>query len=572
MSSNMQTAYYSMKRWFYQPKNSDDNLLSKFYTADQELNQVASELDGFDGRKEPERCTTLVAKLRSYQDKVLQLLENVVSQAVPPNRRAIRDYRVKFPDDVVHESLSGQLWFGAECLSAGSNILNREIESAAMRPLARAVTRQLDTLRVALREQYFRDATTYSDRVVEMLRVFDHMFAEFELSYVSAMVPVKTSKEYGLHQDVIVLFSETTLRAMRLKFITADMIESCDPALMFTIPRLAIVAGLLVFPEGPLRIEQDAMLVPEMFRHFLRLLSRIKELLLTLNREELFTLEKCLCRAEEPSVIMKETLGVDDISVQEYDIPVVHDYVEKLCRALPSLGKGSTLGKFSMPEENRTADSPTGLNDEELAMMLQRMEMAAHYEIRTKFRSSTDLIQRLYVCISGVADQLHQNYASDLRSILKCIFDMHSDTSFPAKETAAQATTSPAVAIPADPSTSHYRQNLLVSAGERARSTTSKDPPAWIPDEQALLCAACDAPFTFVRRKHHCRNCGKVFCQQCSSNTIPLPHFQIQRPVRVCNNCMLYAVPFSASSPETTTSSSSTSQPSPSAPSSTTNV
>lgn len=117
---------------------------------------------------------------------------------------------------------------------------------------------------------------------------------------------------------------------------------------------------------------------------------------------------------------------------------------------------------------------------------------------------------------------------------------MHSDTSFPVKETAAQATTSPAVAIPSDPSTSHYRQNLLVSAGERARPTTSKgsyalaqtiatvtghvcvslrltlffcsfaDPPAWIPDEQALLCAACDAPFTFVRRKHHCRNCGKV--------------------------------------------------------------
>lgn len=75
---------------------------------------MASELDSFDGRKEPERCTALVAKLRTYQDKVLQLLENVVNHAVPSNLRAPRDYRVKFPDDVVHESLSGQLWFGAE--------------------------------------------------------------------------------------------------------------------------------------------------------------------------------------------------------------------------------------------------------------------------------------------------------------------------------------------------------------------------------------------------------------------------------------------------------------------------
>jgi lateral signaling target protein 2 len=59
--------------------------------------------------------------------------------------------------------------------------LNREIESAAMRPLARAVTRQLDALRVALREQFFRDPFGYSDRIIDMLRVFDQMFAEFEL-------------------------------------------------------------------------------------------------------------------------------------------------------------------------------------------------------------------------------------------------------------------------------------------------------------------------------------------------------------------------------------------------------
>lgn len=50
-----------------------------------------------------------------------------------------------------------------------------------MRPLARAVTRQLDALRVSLREQCLRDPATYSERIIDMLRVFDHMFAEFEL-------------------------------------------------------------------------------------------------------------------------------------------------------------------------------------------------------------------------------------------------------------------------------------------------------------------------------------------------------------------------------------------------------
>lgn len=31
-----------------------------------------------------------------------------------PDERAPRDFRVKFPDDVMQETLSGQLWFGAE--------------------------------------------------------------------------------------------------------------------------------------------------------------------------------------------------------------------------------------------------------------------------------------------------------------------------------------------------------------------------------------------------------------------------------------------------------------------------
>lgn len=83
-------------------------------------------------------------------------------------------------------------------------------------------------------------------------------------SYVSAMVPVKSMKEYEIMQDVTVLFSETVsrsvltflpidhefafictialiCRALRLKLLTQDMIDDCDPALMFTIPRLAIV-------------------------------------------------------------------------------------------------------------------------------------------------------------------------------------------------------------------------------------------------------------------------------------------------------------------------------------------
>lgn len=39
------------------------------------------------------------------------------------------------------------------------------------------------------------------------------------------------------------------------------------------------------------------------------------------------------------------------------------------------------------------------------------------------------------------------------------------------------------------------------------------DPPDWVPDEACSYCTACKAPFTVIRRKHHCRSCGKVMTQ-----------------------------------------------------------
>lgn len=48
-------------------QRSDPQLLAQFYYADEELNQVAAELDSLDGRKDPQRCTLLVSQFRSCQ-------------------------------------------------------------------------------------------------------------------------------------------------------------------------------------------------------------------------------------------------------------------------------------------------------------------------------------------------------------------------------------------------------------------------------------------------------------------------------------------------------------------------
>lgn len=239
--------------------------------------------------------------------------------------RACRAFRAKFPEEVLQESLAGQLWFGAECLSAGSAILNREIESAEMRPLAKAVTKSLDNVRNLLRDQCLRNNTPNSpilkldvndqstETLYESLKIFDRLFAEFELLYVSAMVQVKTKQEHEIQEMICVLFSETLQRALKLGILEQEQVDSYDPSLMFSIPRLAIISGLIIFNKGPLNMDQNSDQLSEMFRPFRKLLIKMRDYLRTLNKVELFQLEKLLCTNEE----IKMTQSIADESTAQ---------------------------------------------------------------------------------------------------------------------------------------------------------------------------------------------------------------------------------------------------------------
>uniref|UniRef100_A0A8C8GUH7 Lateral signaling target protein 2 homolog n=1 Tax=Oncorhynchus tshawytscha TaxID=74940 RepID=A0A8C8GUH7_ONCTS len=854
------------RKWLYKPKRTDPQLLAQFYYADEELNQVATELDSLDGRKEPQRCTLLVNQFRSCQDNVLNVINQIMDECIPGDR-ANRDFCVKFPEEIRHDNLAGQLWFGAECLAAGSIIMNREIESMAMRPLAKDLTHSLEEVRNITRDQALRDLNFYTDRMRDTLRHFDSLFAEFELSYVSAMVPVKSPKEYYVQQDVIVLFCETVERALKLGYLSQDMIDDYEPALMFTIPRLAIVCGLVVYGEGPLNLDRKPGDMSELFRPFRTLLKKIRDLLQTLSEEELLTLERSLCisqdgfplvpelpptpdplsssspteeergglceeaeeadqacsmqydeeeieqlnmmvhrvgdemftllsppsqgqspahrpnrggsiggssteaspirmlvgqgrtglyHEEEDRVFFMEDLDAggdlvtssrltspsnlapqpsspqpsrsgpltdssrngwpteaqSDLSQQPHSHPsqcpstkrpgpspgreplpytngwevglegaetaevIAHRMggmklsatvifnphspsltemaVDKLllprplsssetepcaplvarncllnscvccgscevghddtltmdttglgmglgldqhckphssviqssaCRlrkhsqilfyiahllsvyflfnylafplffVIPSFFQDSPLSSVSssdcesvsvttcsLSSSAYTASSGTSedLDHHEIQLALQAAKMAARNKIRSRFHSSSDLIHRLFVCISGVADQLQTNYAADLRSILKTLFEVMatSEQGDFDKENGLRS------AVLEDCS---LCQETISSSELAAKALEGQfeDPPDWVPDEECDSCITCKAPFTVIRRKHHCRSCGKIFCSRCSSHSAPLPRYGQVKAVRVCTHCyMFHVTPF----------------------------
>uniref|UniRef100_A0A8C9NG56 RUN and FYVE domain-containing protein 2 n=1 Tax=Serinus canaria TaxID=9135 RepID=A0A8C9NG56_SERCA len=57
----------------------------------------------------------------------------------------------------------------------------------------------------------------------------------------------------------------------------------------------------------------------------------------------------------------------------------------------------------------------------------------------------------------------------------------------------------------------------------------------WLKDKEATHCKLCEKEFSLSKRKHHCRNCGEIFCNACSDNELPLP--SSPKPVRVCDSC-----------------------------------
>ncbi|KAI7848163.1 hypothetical protein BDC45DRAFT_575135 [Circinella umbellata] len=81
-------------------------------------------------------------------------------------------------------------------------------------------------------------------------------------------------------------------------------------------------------------------------------------------------------------------------------------------------------------------------------------------------------------------------------------------------------------------STSHSLSRIIA----RLRGQKS-DKEFWMSDEQCKECYKCRKPFKLLRRRHHCRICGQIFCGKCASHTISGKRYNQKGELRVCNFC-----------------------------------
>ena len=58
----------------------------------------------------------------------------------------------------------------------------------------------------------------------------------------------------------------------------------------------------------------------------------------------------------------------------------------------------------------------------------------------------------------------------------------------------------------------------------------------WQDDNSSTICTLCFVSFTIINRKHHCRNCGRLICGNCSSRRLIINNIS-NIPVRACDDC-----------------------------------
>ncbi|KAK2144407.1 hypothetical protein LSH36_759g01035 [Paralvinella palmiformis] len=155
--------------------------------------------------------------------------------------------------------------------------------------------------------------------------------------------------------------------------------------------------------------------------------------------------------------------------------------------------------------------------------------------------TATDVKEALSTALQGNLPtnnrslKLREGFSWQRQLVFRSKLTMH--TAFERKDNKDPAAVT-AIAVSKD-----HKTVYVGDAKGRVYSWTVTDQPGrvvadhWVKDDGGDSCQGCNVKFSFSERRHHCRNCGQLFCSRCSRYETEIKRLRIVKPVRVCQLC-----------------------------------
>lgn len=223
-------------------------------------------------------------------------------------------------------------------------------------------------------------------------------------------------------------------------------------------------------------------------------------------------------------------------------------------REIQALYMGSKV-LLTLPEQHRASYSHLSSNP---LLMLEQLLM------NMKVDWATVAVQTLHQLLAGQeigfstdeVDSLLSRYAGKALDFPYPLREKRSDSVSHLQEAVSQASdletlsrspsaeflsaAAPGVSIVHSPSP---RERSLPQSQPPLEFVPPATPPArhqWVPDESKSICmVCCREHFTMFNRRHHCRRCGRLVCNSCSTKKMVVEGCR-ENPARVCDQCYSY--------------------------------
>ncbi|OXB54738.1 hypothetical protein ASZ78_011056 [Callipepla squamata] len=213
---------------------------------------------------------------------------------------------------------------------------------------------------------------------------------------------------------------------------------------------------------------------------------------------------------------------------------VKKNYIHNLCSQVPSLqGQASpkpvtNLQSVSVPFGGARPKQPTNLK----LQIPKPLSDHLHNDLVPPNCGGNSKNKNVFV-----KTQLGDNLTADVfpgeTSLNASVTDTNGEH---LEEYESGVSSSPCLAVAPDSPDNDLRAGQFGAPARKPFTTLGEVAPVWVPDSQAPNCMKCEARFTFTKRRHHCRACGKVFCAACCSLKCKLLYMD-RKEARVCVIC-----------------------------------